>query len=67
MTERIIWPLMKARVVSYEAFECKIAIGGSTTIAIAVPQMQLYDIKVGDLLTIYTEVLLAKPSQTSVQ
>lgn len=58
---RVIWPLLRARVVSYEAMQCKLAIGGSTTITIDVPQPQLYDIKVGDLLTVYTEVLLAKP------
>lgn len=58
---RAIWPLMKARVITYEGMQCKLAIGGSTTITIDVPQMQLYDIKVGDLLTVYTEVLLAKP------
>lgn len=58
---RAVWPLMKARVISYEANQCKLAIGGSTTITIDVPFPHLYDIKPGDLLSIYTEVLLAKP------
>jgi hypothetical protein len=65
---RAILPLLKARVVSKNSTEFKIAIGGSTTITIT-PQhgMHLYDIRDGDILTLYTEVLLANPSKSSIQ
>jgi hypothetical protein len=53
---------MKARVVSYEGGAAKLSIGGSTTITVTVTNPSMYDIKPGDLLTLYTEVLLAKPN-----
>jgi hypothetical protein len=62
---RVVWPLLKARVSSYEGGKCKLEIGGSTTITVDVQHPQVYDIRVGDLLTLYTEVLLAKPTGTS--
>ena len=65
-TTRAIWPLMKARVIERTETHVKIEIGGSTTITI-VHDMRLYDVREGDLLTLYTEVLLAQPSTTSVQ
>lgn len=64
---RAILPLLKARVVSRTADEFKIAIGGSTTITIGPANMAMYDIRDGDLLTLYTEVLLAQPSKPSVE
>jgi hypothetical protein len=59
MTERLraIWPLLKARITSTAGGEIKIAIGGSTTITVTLPVDHPYDIKEGDQLTIYTEVL----------
>jgi hypothetical protein len=60
---RAILPLGKARIVDRGPTHFKIAIGGSTTITITTP-MDLYDIRDGDLLTLYTEVLLA-PRQNS--
>jgi hypothetical protein len=55
---RTIFPLLKARVVDRTPTSFKIAIGGSTTITIEC-KMAMYDIRDGDLLTLYTEVLLA--------
>ena len=63
---RAIFPLLKARVVERTATSFKLAIGGSTTIEIKC-NMDMYDIRDGDLLTLYTEVLLAKPKQPPVQ
>lgn len=59
MTEplRVVFPLLKARVVDRSATSFKLALGGSTTMTIAC-DMAHYDIHDGDLLTLYTEVLL---------
>ena len=54
-------PLLKCRVVDRGDYGFKIAIGGSTTITVKLPQPHMYDVKDGDLLTLYTEVLFAKP------
>lgn len=62
---RVILPLGKARIVDRGPDYFKMAIGGSTTITVNC-NMPLYDIRDGDLLTLYTEVLLAKPSGPSV-
>jgi len=58
---RAVLPLLKGRVIDRGDYGFKIAIGGSTTITVDLPHPHLYDIKDGDLLTLYTEVLLAKP------
>ncbi len=58
---RAILPLGKARVVDRGPDYFKLAIGGSTTITITT-NMDLYDIRDGDLMTLYTECLL-KPLQ----
>lgn len=58
---RAIWPLLKARVVDRTETGMKLAIGGSTTITIT-HDMRMYDVRDGDLLTLYTEVLL-KPAE----
>lgn len=59
---RAVLPLLKGRIVDRGDFGFKIAIGGSTTITVKLPNPQLYDIRDGDVLTLYTEVLYAKPS-----
>lgn len=58
---RAVFPLLKARVTDRGPDYFKLSIGGTTTITIQC-QMSLYDIRDGDLLTLYTEVLLAKPN-----
>jgi len=62
---RAVLPIGRGRVVDRGPDFFKIAIGGSTTITITTP-MDTFDIRDGDQLTIYTEVLLAKPSGPSV-
>jgi alpha-D-ribose 1-methylphosphonate 5-triphosphate synthase subunit PhnI len=57
--------LGKARVVERGDFGFKLALGGSTTMTITLNHPHLYDIQNGDLLTLYTEVLLAKPTNTN--
>jgi hypothetical protein len=66
MTLRAVFPLLKARVVDRGPDFFKLHIGGSTTITIKCA-MSMYDIRDGDLLTLYTEVPIAKPSQPSKQ
>ncbi len=63
---RAILPLGKFRVVERGPDYIKVGMGGSTTMTIMINHMHLYDIKDGDLLTYYTEVLFAKPSSTPV-
>lgn len=63
---RAVLPLGKGRVVDRGANHFKLAIGGSTTITVQC-NMSALDIRDGDLLTLYTEVLLAKPSQSPIQ
>jgi hypothetical protein len=57
---RAILPLGKARVVDRTESYIRLALGGSTTMTIYT-DMRNFDIRDGDLLSIYTEVLLAKP------
>ncbi len=57
--------LGKFRVTEVTETSFKLQLGGSTTATMSRPIMA--DIHDGDLLTLYTEVLLAKPSPTSVQ
>ncbi len=59
---RAILPLGKFRVVERGPDYIKVQMGGSTTMTIQLNHMHLYDIKDGDILTYYTEVLLAKLS-----
>ena len=67
---RAILPLLKARVTDIHALGFTLRIGAEygspTTIAIRAP-MQKYDLRDGDILTLYTEVLLANPGSTSKQ
>ena len=62
---RLILQLGKFRVIERENLSMKLALGGSTTMTVTLPEYA--DVKSGDLLTLYTEVLYAKPSQPSVQ
>lgn len=55
---RVILPLGKARIVDRGPTYFKMAIGGSTTITVDC-NMSAFDIRDGDLLSLYTEVLLA--------
>lgn len=60
---RAVMPLLKARVVDRGPDYFKLHIGGSTTITIKC-QMEMYDIRDGDLMTLYTEALLKPPTGT---
>ncbi len=60
---RAILPLGKARIIDRGPDYFKMAIGGSTTITVHC-NMAIYDIHDGDLLTMYTEVLLAPAKGT---
>lgn len=60
---RAIWPLLKARVISKSEAGITIGFGaeyGSPTSIKIVHDMRGYDVREGDLLTLYTEVLLAE-------
>ena len=63
---RAILPLLKARIIDRGPDYFKLAIGGSTTITIRC-DTAIYDLRDGDLLTLYTEVPFAQPSQSPVQ
>ncbi len=60
-TLRAILPLGKHRVIERGATYIKVAMGGSTTMTIHLGNIDLYDIREGDLLTYYTEIPFAKP------
>ena len=62
---RLVLVLGKFRVLERENNLMKLALGGSTTMTVTLPEYA--DVRAGDLLTLYTEVLYAKPSQPSVQ
>ena len=67
---RAILPLLKARIIARDATSFTIGFGpeyGSPTRIRVECHMAMYDIHDGDLLTLYTEVLLAQPSQSPVQ
>lgn len=55
---RAILPLLKARIVERDPLGFKIHLGGTTTITVSC-KVDMYDIRDGDLLHLYTEVLLA--------
>lgn len=58
MTEnplRLVLVLGKFRVTERENLQIKIALGGSTTMTVTLPDRA--DVKAGDILTFYTEVL----------
>ena len=63
---RMVLQLGKFRVVSKNDTTFKLALGGSTTMTISLPA--LADVREGDILTLYTEVLLnANVSATPIQ
>ena len=62
---RLVLVIGKYRVTERENLQMKLALGGSTTMTVTLPEYA--DVRAGDLLTLYTEVLYAKPSQPSVQ
>lgn len=61
---RAILPLLKGRVIDRGPTYFKLAIGGSTSITVEC-NMSLFDIRDGDLLQLYTEVLIAPAKGTS--
>lgn len=62
---RVALILGKFRVIEKQNNSMKIALGGSTTMTATLPPY--VDVREGDLLTFYTEVLYAPPDPTSVQ
>jgi hypothetical protein len=62
---RLVLVLGKFRVIDRSNNAMKIALGGSTTMTVTLPDYA--DVKEGDILTLYTEVLYAKPEPTSIQ
>ena len=62
---RIVLNLGKYRVLERSELQMKLALGGSTTMTVDLTPFM--DVKAGDLLTLYTEVLYAKPSEPSIQ
>jgi hypothetical protein len=65
---RVIFPLLKAPITEIMPHYVKIHIGAQygapTTITIKC-QTDMYDLRDGDMLTIYTEVLLKEPKGAS--
>ena len=62
---RLVLVLGKFRVTNRQNNLMKIALGGSTTMTVTLPEWA--DVKAGDVLTLYTEVLYAKPEQAPIQ
>ena len=62
---RLVLVLGKFRVTDRQNNLMKIALGGSTTMTVTLPEWA--DVKAGDILTLYTEVLYAKPEQAPIQ
>jgi hypothetical protein len=62
---RLVLVLGKFRVTERQANLMKIALGGSTTMTVTLPDH--VDVRAGDLLTLYTEVLYDKAVATSIQ
>jgi hypothetical protein len=59
---RAIWPLGKVRVIEINDTEVTLSFDGKAKIIVSRNNPHLYDIRLGDLLPLYTEVLLAKHS-----
>ena len=65
---RYILTLGKYRVLERSETQMKIALGGSTTMTVTLPSNANIDVRTGDLLTFYTEVLVnANPQPPSIQ
>lgn len=65
--KRYTLELGKYRVIERTAGSMKIALGGSTTMTVLLPENAGIDVRTGDILTLYTQVLYANPQQTPVQ
>jgi hypothetical protein len=63
--QRLILSLGKFRVTERQNNLMKVALGGSTTMTVLLPDG--VDVRAGDLLTLYTEVFYAKPVQPPIQ
>jgi hypothetical protein len=61
---RVRLVLGKFRVTERTETYIKLFLGGSTTMTVSIEPFM--DVNAGDLLTLYTEVLLAQPSGTPV-
>lgn len=59
-TPRLVLVLGKYRVTERTNAGMKLALGGSTTMSVTVPPIA--DVREGDILTLYTEVLLSRPN-----
>jgi hypothetical protein len=59
---RAVLPLLKAPITDFGPNHITLAIGAQygapTTIRIVVPSTEFYDLRNGDMLSVYTEVLL---------
>lgn len=62
---RLILPLGKYRVVERHGNTIKIELSGPYSMMVIVPDCA--DVRAGDILTFYTEVLYADPRPTSIQ
>jgi hypothetical protein len=62
---RYILNLGKYRVLERTETHMKLALGGSTVMTVSLPPQA--DVRTGDILTLYTEVLYANPNKSSVQ
>lgn len=62
---RVVLVLGKFRVIERHDDVMKLALGGSTTMTVTLPPN--VDVRSGDILTFYTEVLYANPSPPPVQ
>jgi hypothetical protein len=62
---RVVLPLLKAPITDFDDHSLTIAIGAAygapTTIRVSVPTDH-YDLRKGDIVTLYTEVLMKGPS-----
>lgn len=62
---RLVLVLGKFRVIDRTGNKMKLKLGGSTTMDVTLPPNA--DVRDGDLLTLYTEVLYANSSQSPIQ
>jgi hypothetical protein len=62
---RYILNLGKYRVLERTETHMKLALGGSTVMTVSLPPQA--DVRTGDILTLYTEVLYANPDKSSIQ
>jgi len=67
---RAILPLLKARIVDRGPTHFTLSFGpeyGSPTTIRISTNTERYDLRDGDILTLYTEVFLAQPKPTSIE